>query len=794
MDGMNTPDPEREIAPTILEGPAPTILEEGAIMMLDGRDSTFDAFAHGQSRPLPAATSLAGQVIDGHTLAEPIRVLSAEADLWKVTHTETGEARVLKHFRWGVSPKGDVTEALAATELRHIVRVFARGIHDGRHYEIQEYVANGSLADVLKRGELDATRTNDVAAQLAEGIQELHQLDILHRDIKPSNILVRALEPLELLITDFGISSVADVSLHLTSASRTASYSAPEALTGVVTRGSDWWSAGVVILEVATGRHPFSGLSEQAINFQLVTRGIPIPDGLSDDLRLLLRGLLARDYRQRWGYEELRGWLDGRRDMAVAGDAAPQEPEPRPSPGVTRAHTPRSYKFQGADYTTPEELSLALAASWTEGVKHFGRGFITDWVKMQIFDQTMASLLVDVSLDKDLTADERLSVALLVLNPDLPLIYKGEWIVPQWMAAHAEQAASLMRGTLGQWLADLRKDRWLLDLQHQRRRLWGEVREMAIPVNEELLKALVISDMASVIETATEHRKKFASAKDEKLRNILAKKDLTPGEAVAILAADRGCFLTAEEIEEAEKRQQIEEISSRFMHRKIAFNRGAVASAMAMNPDEAIRLAKERMGMYVGASHAALQRLFDKRDTLTHREAAAFLAADAGQLLTAERVERERERKNREELIARLKLEQFDLDWDVVDQVLDNRDLLPELLRKRHAQYVRARREYPLLREVFAKAKPDFEEGLLLAAAHPRYFESSAQAVVGVPLAAWNGFRLALVRSPWTSFAMITAVCVAGHWLYESIIWGILLGAMGLLLWVLWYLSHYYQE
>ncbi|MEZ0296704.1 MAG: serine/threonine-protein kinase, partial [Candidatus Methylacidiphilales bacterium] len=696
---------------TILEGPAATILDDG-----DFSGNPGEANLPQQPEPTlpsPGTATMVGEEIGGHVLKEPIRVLSAEADLWKVLHEPTGETRVLKHFRWGVTPKDDVSEALAKNALRHVIHVFNRGIHEGRHYEVQEYIREGSLSDVLRRKTLPQDSAPLIIQQLAEGIRELHQIGVLHRDVKPSNILVRSLDPVELVLTDFGISSLADVSLHLTSASRTAAYSAPEALTGVVTRGSDWWSAGVVILEVLSGRHPFDGLSEQAVNFQLVTQGIPVPESLHEDYRLLLRGLLARDYRHRWAYDEVSAWCQGRRDMPVPVEQHQESPAAATKvPG--RQHSHRSYKFHGAEYATPEDLSMALAANWTEGVKHFGRGFITDWVKMQIFDQTLASLLVDVSLDKDLTADEKLSVALLLLNPDLPLIYKGEWIVPGWMPGHAEQAAALLRGSLGAWLSDLRNDRWLIDMQHQRRRLRGELKEMGLQLDDSLVKVLMISDLQSVVETALEHRKKFASAKDPKLRDLLAKPELRPCEAIALLAVDHGSYLSLAEMQEAERRQHTEEIASRFQQRKISFSRTAIGNALAMAPEEAIRLAKERMDKYQKASHPALQRLFDKRSTLTHREAAAFLAADTSQFLTAEDLAREFAEREREGIIARLKHEEVMLDWATVDRILDDRTILAEELRKKHEKFAKVKRDYPRLHQIFIAKDPEFEEGLLL--------------------------------------------------------------------------------
>ena len=91
---------------------------------------------------------------------------------------------------------------------------------------------------------------------MCTALGHLHSANVLHRDIKPSNILVRSVDPLDLVLTDFGISSITDLSLHLTSVNRTAAYCAPEALTGVVAKASDWWSVGVIMIELLSGSIP----------------------------------------------------------------------------------------------------------------------------------------------------------------------------------------------------------------------------------------------------------------------------------------------------------------------------------------------------------------------------------------------------------------------------------------------------------------------------------------------------------------------------------------------------------
>ena len=49
------------------------------------------------------------------------------------------------------------------------------------------------------------------------------------------------------------------------------------------------------------GASSLAGMGEQAMNYQLATRGVEVPEGLDYAWRLLLLGLLTRDRDHRWG-------------------------------------------------------------------------------------------------------------------------------------------------------------------------------------------------------------------------------------------------------------------------------------------------------------------------------------------------------------------------------------------------------------------------------------------------------------------------------------------------------------
>ena len=82
-------------------------------------------------------------------------------------------------------------------------------------------------------------------------------------------------------------------------------------MSGILTLKADYWSLGMILLEMYTGRNPFAGLSEAIINHQLITRPVDLAGVRDPAWQTLLRGLLMRNPERRWGAQEIKGWIDG---------------------------------------------------------------------------------------------------------------------------------------------------------------------------------------------------------------------------------------------------------------------------------------------------------------------------------------------------------------------------------------------------------------------------------------------------------------------------------------------------
>lgn len=391
------------------------------------------------ARPLPAALR------DRYRVIEAFPATGSEADILLVVDVQSGEKAVAKLYRKGIKPDFRLLEILAKSVGDAVVRVLDHGVSEGGAFELLEYVPGGTLEQLMRAGPLPKSEIRRIVKEIADALAGIHAHRILHRDLKPENVLVRSASPLALALTDFGIASMSAATQHFTTVARTTKYAAPEVLTGVLDAKSDWWSLGMIVLEAASGRHPFDGLTEQVMNHQLATRPIDVRGVYDDELRLLCRGLLLRDPKRRFGADEVARWLEGDTSLAVADDAEGTASGVRP------------YRFGKTEATTGAELALALAKHWDAARRDMQRGQIARWLEQELHDYNLLRTLRDIQEQKGVSDDGRLLRFLLAAAPDLPPVWRGTAVTVDAIVATARAAANA-DDEARDWLESLVRD------------------------------------------------------------------------------------------------------------------------------------------------------------------------------------------------------------------------------------------------------------------------------------------------------------------------------------------------
>ena len=130
-----------------------------------------------------------------------------------------------------------------------------------------KYVKDGNLEKMIstKFETLSISTKYNIAVQLVQGINSLHQHKIIHRDIKPENILVDKNN--NVYLCDFGLASIIGKNEKIHGCCGTINFISPEIfLNQTSDLSSDIWSIGVVLYILYYGEFPFEPQNKLKLN------------------------------------------------------------------------------------------------------------------------------------------------------------------------------------------------------------------------------------------------------------------------------------------------------------------------------------------------------------------------------------------------------------------------------------------------------------------------------------------------------------------------------------------------
>ncbi len=167
-----------------------------------------------------------------------------------------------------IPPDVDWSKALDKIELEvrelqkldhpNLVKVYGAGVHEGRVFFAGELIAGESLSSILsRRGKLTPDLVVEYGRQIADVLRYLHHQELIHSKLTPD----------KLLITSDHKVKIADLRLNRSRRRRwdsrrhheldIAAYMAPEQFTDGATAKSDFYSLGVILYEMLTGKLPY---------------------------------------------------------------------------------------------------------------------------------------------------------------------------------------------------------------------------------------------------------------------------------------------------------------------------------------------------------------------------------------------------------------------------------------------------------------------------------------------------------------------------------------------------------
>jgi hypothetical protein len=427
--------------------PRRTYREEAGSPVLgpDSGDYADDETIVGLPRALRSKYSVLRELPNPGAEADVLLVMDAGASRTAVTDADL---KVVKVYRRNIHADQAVWAKIQALSSDNIVRFIETGTSGGRDYEVMEYLPGGNLTQLAPGRAQSLATVAEVIRQIADGLAELHRLGIVHRDLKPENVLIRRRDwPVDVVVTDFGLSRAPEQSVVAASRSGTVAYLSPETLLHKGAQSSkarDWWALGMIARELLTGVRPFGEMGDEAIHHAVMLRSVDLGDIADPRARLLCRGLLLRDPHDRWGEAQVREWL--------AGGTPPVAEEAAEADGI------RPFTFQQVQYRDRKALARAFARSWDEAARRYfvamgtAAAASSSWRELQAWleqfreaegqdPEGLNAMIDNQLLPSSIPPDVKLLTLIQWLDPGLPPVYRGQPLDQQNLAAMAEHAA-----------------------------------------------------------------------------------------------------------------------------------------------------------------------------------------------------------------------------------------------------------------------------------------------------------------------------------------------------------------
>ncbi len=480
-------------------------------------------------------------VIGGWRLESRLNAADAFRETFIVTEVERGRSGVLTLYCVGSEPDPTVHEVLRTMDVDHVPALFATGRNEGRCYEVWEHIKGGSLAE-LAVDATDGALIRRIVDEIARALADFTRVGLRHRDLKPDAILIRQSDSLDLVITDFGTAQLSEYDLDVVSPLETTRYMAPEAIIGGVSPASDWWSLGMIVLELVTQGRCFEGVHEKAFLIHVIADGAPLPLDLPPDLDLLLRGLLARDRTERWQWDQVSAWQRGEPV------AAPHRAETSSEPAGSGKQLGDTEHFRLSHYA----FAAATETNWEQARHQLLRGELATWLEEQEATGEAVAAIRNITRRNGLDDDFRLGLALKVLAPNLPLTVRGNLVTPGWLLQNPLEGYRLVTGpapAMLEMLGHKQSEDWLARLQARAAAVRKRAKAHEIEFDEDLLRpCLLTTSRAALAASWNERRKLFPDTDHRGLSAILGRQPLREEDLIVLLGAAVGQYRSLEEV------------------------------------------------------------------------------------------------------------------------------------------------------------------------------------------------------------------------------------------------------
>lgn len=518
-----------------------------------------------------------------------------DAELFSVEHSETGQAGTLRWFTHGMEPRTRIYRVLETLDHPNLTRLIDHGRDGGRAWEVWEPSRGETLAELLESGRFPGAHVKELVSQLSAALASLEDANLRHGNVAPCSIRYQAGETPVFELSDLSTATLAEFDLEAGNASPLTRYASPEAVIGSQSVASDWWSLGIVLLEVLTEGQCFAQVNDRAFILQVIARGIELPAALPPDQERLLKGLLTRDHARRWRGDEVRRWLAGEDGIPVFfEDASGNERS-----GDSLILGSRAV-WSAADFA----LAAATAENWDEAYGLVETGTVATWLAARGED-SQAGTLQSIMDERRVEPDARFALALLALNPHLPLVVRGDIQSPNRLLEDAAAASVWFERQVVAILKRLKRESWLVRLAERAQRVRARAEEMGLGLVEARFNVARLAAFEARLESFwRERRRLFPDAGAPGIAALLERRTLTDEDLILLICAEDSAFRAAEDVlDEAEQLARDAGVSG--------FNRDSAAEVFDLSKRQVRDELSDHFGAFKRCGNDVLDRWAD---------------------------------------------------------------------------------------------------------------------------------------------------------------------------------------
>ena len=455
-----------------------------------------------------------------------------------VRHTEEPTEGLLTLYCPDQEPDPTIYELWRNLDRDHVAVLLDVGRFEDQPYDVTELLSGGTLADLPFAGP-DITPIRPIVHEIGKALHAFAEAGLRHRDLKPEHVHVRSIEPLDLVIAEFGSARHSKFDLDIVSPLETTAYTAPEAAIGAVSPTSDWWSLGVILLQQITQGMCFEDINPKAFLMHAMAGGVQIPKDIPDELSLILRGLLANDRGLRWNWEQVTAWLAG--ETVTAPEAAEIRTDSQgPEIGLN-----------GSTFRNPGRFALAAAhaENWDAGLELLQRGELATWAAECNCEPDVLARLRRIVRADDLSDDLQLMCALKALNDNIPLTIRGDIIIPGWLSRNPGLGYELISGPIVDIVGDSDRTARLSELRERERKVRTQAKQLEIGLVEDVLRVWVLVTSRALLEQHWESRREeLPDSPNASLATLIERPARTEIDLILLLSADASQFRTTDEV------------------------------------------------------------------------------------------------------------------------------------------------------------------------------------------------------------------------------------------------------